>query len=38
MIDWLDLLAIQGTLKSRLQHQSAGDDTDGWAHLPVLIQ
>ena len=37
-MDWLDLLAVQGTLKSLLQHQSAGDDTDGWAHLPVLIQ
>ena len=36
--DWLDLLAVQGTLKSLLQHQSAGDNTDGWAHLPVLIQ
>ena len=36
-MDWLDLLAVQGTL-SLLQHQSAGDNTDGWAHLPVLIQ
>ena len=37
-MDWLDLLAVQGTLKSLLQHQSAGANTDGWAHLPVLIQ
>ena len=36
-MDWLDLLAVQGTL-SLLQHQSAGANTDGWAHLPVLIQ
>ena len=33
-MDWLDLLAVQGTLKSLLQHHSTIDSFDTHAKIP----
>ena len=32
-MDWLDLLAVQGTLKSLLQHHSSGEEKQGLSTL-----
>ena len=41
MIDWFDLLAVQGTLKSLLQHHSSKASiiwcSDKWQPTPVLL-
>ena len=35
-IDWLDLLAVQGTLKSLLQHHSSNSLVFSFLHSPTL--
>ena len=36
-MDWLDLLAVQGTLKSLLQHQSINSSALSFLYNPTLI-
>ena len=36
-IDWLDLLAVQGTLKSLLQHHSSKAESAIWIHISPLF-
>ena len=36
-MDWLDLLAVQGTLKSLLQHQFFGDQPSLWSNSHISV-